>query len=258
MKKETKQTLISLSLAGAIGYYLYNKLVKAGLCPSMMGGDCESAEERTKKELSMRPEAIVEEPVVLPELEIEPVVEEVVEEPAEAVEPEIEVAEAIEEAEPEAEEAEIVEDAVPSGVVCASCGALNADGSDVCAFCGSSMATQPEEVKDEEDLDAEIVAEPELITPDLDLGAVEPEIVVEEIEAVEEIAIDELPAEEEEPSVEDLMDAVQEGEQETVQEEPAQEESKLMDNVEPLHKVDPKSESAKKEFKSILDFFKTL
>jgi len=60
MEKGTKQTLITLSLGGPIGYYLYNKLVQSGRALHVGQVDFEPAAERTKKELSWRPAPVVE------------------------------------------------------------------------------------------------------------------------------------------------------------------------------------------------------
>lgn len=78
MKNETKQTLISLSLAGAIGYYLYNKLMKVGCGTSIQSES--SASTRTADELSWRPTPPVEEPFAaeLEPSQPEPVTEEVI------------------------------------------------------------------------------------------------------------------------------------------------------------------------------------
>ena len=55
-----KQNLISLSLAGSVGYYLYSKLASIGTA-TLFGSDGESASERTKRELTILKEPEVEE-----------------------------------------------------------------------------------------------------------------------------------------------------------------------------------------------------
>lgn len=55
-----KQNLISLSLAGSVGYYLYSKLASIGAA-TLFGSDGESASERTKRELTILKEPEVEE-----------------------------------------------------------------------------------------------------------------------------------------------------------------------------------------------------
>ena len=67
MKTDAKQTLISLSLAGTIGYYLYNKLVESGVTLSVENKEHIPAKERTEEELSWRPEVIEDEPTQVEE-----------------------------------------------------------------------------------------------------------------------------------------------------------------------------------------------
>ena len=54
MERETKQTLISLSLAGAIGYYLYKKLSQAD--GGLALGYQPSTKEKTEQDLMWTPE----------------------------------------------------------------------------------------------------------------------------------------------------------------------------------------------------------
>lgn len=61
MKKETKQTLISLAVAGAIGYYFYGKLAKAGYWSQAV----------KKDEVEKQPEIIEKEPVIVEEVAVD-------------------------------------------------------------------------------------------------------------------------------------------------------------------------------------------
>lgn len=74
-----KQNLISLSLAGSVGFYLYSKLAAVGMASSFSGGR-EPASERTKRELLITIEPEVVEPIV------EDVVEDIFEEESPPVE----------------------------------------------------------------------------------------------------------------------------------------------------------------------------
>jgi hypothetical protein len=58
-----KQNLISLSLAGSVGFYLYSKLAAVGMA-SAFGGGREPASERTRKELLITIEPEIVEPVI--------------------------------------------------------------------------------------------------------------------------------------------------------------------------------------------------
>lgn len=251
MKKEAKQTIISLSLAGAIGYYLYNKLMKAGKGPSVIGANHESAADKTKNELSWRPEPIVETPAaeevevpeaIFAETEIvdeinEPVIDEVAEEAIEDVADEV------------AEDSADV-----GGCICSGCGALNANGAEVCECCGTAFEANADEVAEDSDDaeepiadgDAIVIEEPVLEIDKIDEEAVEAEDVYEEADEADS------EEEEEDTPIDDLFEAVKDEEPEEVVEQT------VMDNVEPLHKIDNKDPSAKKEFKNIMDFFKTL
>lgn len=269
---EKKQTMISLSLAGAIGYYLYNKLVKAGIAPAINEGN---ADERTREELSWRPESVVEEPVYVEAVEepvyvapaeipyeepvveeaVEEIVEEVVEEPVEAP-----VEEVVEEAVAEVETV-VEEEAEIETVLCGACGAANSADDEVCAFCGTSLKPVEENVDpiapefptldfaalnlDAAEEIAEIVEDTVIETPVFE--PIEEPVAEPVAEPVEEEVRD-ISDDDEDTTVEDLFDAVND-------EKPA---DALMDNVEPLHKVDGKDASAKEEFKSIMDFFNTL
>jgi hypothetical protein len=285
-KNESKQPLISLSLAGAIGYYMHNKLVKAGVSPN--GNVDSAADDRTKDELSWRPEPVVETPEIEPIIENEPLLVEPAEMPFADTQ--------------ESEEEQLKLDVV----LCESCGGANDVNDDVCSFCGNSLQitedTEDTEdafvvadsiVEEEEPIVDEAVAEepviegvaveeptveepaviefPTLNFTDLNLDAVQnnndvaedpagENAVDESISPVEEdtsiakqnddeVEVKDISDDDKDTTVEDLFDAVND-------EKPS--DQTVMDNVEPLHKVDNKEASSKEEFKSIMDFFNTL
>ena len=221
---------------------------------------------------------------------VEPVAEEPVEEISEeVVEPVVEEVAATYE-EPVAEELVVEEQPVAAGLICGACGFENVEGCKFCNNCGSRLVVEEPVVEEVvEPVIEPVVEEQPLITPPLDFGSlgiqlpnIEPvetiqpviEQPVEEIPPIEEIqpvtleipvtepvteepveedvSLDEL-ENEEETSVEDLFGAVNGTLVEPAA--PVQEEQKIMDNTEQLHKVDQKSESSRQEFKSILDFF---
>ena len=244
------------------------------------------AEEPVLEELFDAPaaeevvEEIFEEPVEeVSEEAVEEIVEEFVEEPVDEVVEEIvddtahelvdEVVEEVFE-----EEHEVVDEEVVSKM-CDACGASNVAYAEVCEFCGTKFEVEEivdEIVEEPADVVDEFVEEPvaeteeteenvfDAIVPSLNLDDINidlpgetmlPDIQTNDLfdepaeEVVEEVVEEE--HDDEEAEVEDLFAAVNE-----------QEEPKLMDNVEPLHKVDQKDEFAKKEYKSILDFFNTM
>jgi hypothetical protein len=263
MSKEKKQTLISLSLAGAIGYYLYNKLMRAGNYMLNRDGR-ESADERTEKELSWRPEVdaepVVEEPAfIVPAITpfedsaTEDIVEEIKE--TETMETVVEIYDeplvepiVVDEITPdpivEPTIEPVVELEVEEGVDCPRCGAKNAAEAKFCESCGSAMVEKAPIVEEELVVEEEPVVETiEEVVPD---PIVEP--VIEPVADIEPTAIPpvELNDGDEEPEVEALFDAVK------------IDPPKPMENVVPLHAVDQKDESAKEEFKSIMDFFSNL
>lgn len=107
-----KQSLISLSLAGSVGFYLYSKLASVGMASSFSGGR-EPASERTKRELLITVEPEVVEPIVedIVEEESPPVEEPTVDDILAAAEEEVEDVVILEETEaiPVVEETEEVE-----------------------------------------------------------------------------------------------------------------------------------------------------
>jgi hypothetical protein len=292
MKNETKQTLISLSLAGAIGYYLYNKLVKHQT-PTQAMNEHESAEKRTEQELSWRP-PVVEEPVAEESNVVEPIAEECVADDASTMVhpeevPEIEeqceeVDNAMEQAlennfvaestlveEPESNlSVDPIAKATPmyGGIICPKCGEENADEYKFCQNCGQALSDETHEELVEQAVDLDVgakeasVAEPVADEPDVlveeNIGlAVEDadnsDHSVQDAAATEEIMQD---SPIEEISIENI-DEDDEDEDSDASKGDA-EEIKVMDNVEPLHKVDSTDEAAKQEFKSIMEFFNTL
>lgn len=237
MKNESKQTLISLSLAGAIGYYLYTKLVKAGLA---LGQSDNYADDRTKDELQWQPAPVEEEytePLFAEDVQVEEE-ETLVDADALFDNSDEDVTLELEE-----EEEEVVET-----VACLACGAENVVGVEFCAFCGTKMGEEAAPIVEEEE---------ELTLPTLPV--VEEEEVAPVIPVIEE-EIPELDAsldnldlsiEDIEPDslgVDDLLNAVDETKAAPT----------MMDNVEPLHKVDNNNKSDKQEFDDLMDFMKSL
>jgi hypothetical protein len=261
MKNESKNTLISLSLAGAIGHYLYSKLMKAN------GTDVVYSQNLIDESSVVKP--VQEDHVIDAE---SPVVEEVVVDTA--------ITENQDTEEPE-------DDVVEDGVVCSSCEFVNGKDDKFCNNCGASLredelpiapslnfdnftpisipdiqdesTTGNNEESPDESQDESVLPVVESVNPDpvveepvVEEPVVNPvltPIVEEAPDAATEHAVlndNELDDNDADTSVDDLFDAVKE------------DEPQMMDNVEPLHKVDKDSASAKKEFKSILDFFKTL
>lgn len=236
MKNESKQTLISLSLAGAIGYYLYTKLVKAGLA---MGQSDSYADDRTRDELQWQPAPVEEEyteTLFAEDVQVEeeePVVEdELFDDTDEDVTLQL-----------DEEEEEDVET-----VACLACGAMNVVGVEVCAFCGTKMGEEAAPVVEEEE---------EITMPTLPVVEEEPvapviPVIEEEIPELD-ASLDnlDLSIEDIEPDslgVDDLLNAVDETAAAPT----------MMDNVEPLHKVDNNNKSDKQEFDDLMDFMKSL
>lgn len=237
MRKETKQTLISLSLAGAIGYYLYNKLTESGFDFSFCKKNFETAEERTKRDLAWtqngEPEFIDVDDVYMP-IEEEPVVEDVfediIEEPVEEIEEELEEEIIIEE-EP------VVEEPVEE----------EPEEMQMDDLLGSDLDMN-------DDFDMPSLDMPELDEPDLNLddlmgGAeepvLEPEEEIDELDEFRgEIDLDNFDDDDEDMSLTNATDLLN-----------AVENKPLMENTEPLHKIDPSDAGTKKEFKNIMDFF---
>ena len=239
MKNESKQTLISLSLAGAIGYYLYTKLVKAGLA---FGQSKCSADDRTKDELQWQPAPVED---TIPEEETIEFVDDT-ELTDETVEEEVD-GDLFE------DELEDEEDLAVETVVCAACGYENVAGVERCGACGSLLGEDVPVVKEEEDLGIMLptLDDEEEITPVVEETPIIP-IVEEEVPELDESLDDvDLSIEELEPdalAVDDLLNAV-----DATKQEPT-----LMENVEPLHKVDNTNKSDKQEFDDLMDFMKTL
>ena len=239
MKNESKQTLISLSLAGAIGYYLYTKLVKAGLAFGQ--SEC-SADDRTKDELQWQPAPVED---TIPEEETIEFVDDT-ELTDETVEEEVDGALFDDETEEEDLDVETV--------VCAACGYENVAGVERCGACGTLLG-EAAPVVEEEDLGIML---PTLEDEEEEEPVVEVEetpiipIVEEEVPELDESLDDvDLSIEELEPdalAVDDLLNAV-----DATKQEPT-----LMENVEPLHKVDNTNKSDKQEFDELMDFMKTL
>lgn len=346
MKKDTKQTLISLSLAESIGFYLYNKLEEAGLGINLKREGHVPAKERTEQELSWRPEPVVEEPVVE---ETEQLVEDSLEVQEEQIGDYFAPDELTEQTEElskeetidfdsmvlnEMEEQEYVQEETLDDVVketeIENTDELFADQTVNPEFIENVEFAVEEEMKETEELpDAEVeqdvqentmeevveenqtdelfmdtpeLEEPVLEMPTLDGFGLENEDVKVEneptfdenaFEGNDELNLDDLlgtsveqelevPVEPEIPSVEPVapivedsktepdtdfteldlenFDDLKEDEKETSAEDlmNAIDENKIMDNVEPLHKLDEKDVSSKQEFKDIMDFFKTL
>lgn len=289
MEREAKQTLVSLSLAGAIGYYLYNKLVKAGMFGAREQ-KLESAAQRTARELQMTEESLqptlIEEPEIIEEVveEIEapteelPAIEDETEiESAETPEvdmlletpnlgdielPMLDLDEPVEELKIEPIEEQVVgeetqeeseETPEEQPAICVSCGGKNIPGARFCEFCGTPFPADQIELTP---------IEPEPIEDILDdLKIEELDVDIAELDAPEELSADQLldvmnKAEEENkapvvevPPVQDPVEELLEGEENPV---------KIMDNVEPLHKIDANDKSARDEFRSILDFRNSL
>ena len=250
MKQESKQTLITLSLAGSIGYYLYNKMIKAGLTRSESAVERIPAAERTAAELVHIPAPIVE-----------PEVEEVVEK--------IEVMAEPEQIENVAEEKQ-VDESLESVVDEFDTPELDTPELDLPVLEEEGEITTEETATPDLNLDNMVLDTPELdLIPDdakeddtkdedvkiprlpgsedddaEDLFANSNDLMPEEL-----LAADEEDDTDEDLSVDDLFAEVQKDEEKT---------EAVMDNVEALHKVDANDESAKKEFQSVMDFFNTL
>lgn len=267
MKKETKQILISLSLAGAVGCYLYNKIMKAGLVEKVESCPCEQKKPQCyQKTEVVKPVDKVEvvetikdvEPV---ELETVETVKAVDEQVIESVDNDIALdideitdSNTIETEDDIESDVEIDKIEIPevTGNVrtCESCGAANAIEDDICQYCGNIINNVDNETQDDTSNDeTEEVDENDSSVTDsvLDKDVYEDN----QVETVEDESI--------EPSntinVNELMDL---DKSEPIVETPAEKKDVVMDNVEPLHRVDNQDESAKKEYTSILDFFESL
>ena len=195
MKKENKQALISLSLAGAIGYYLYNKLTASGF--AIKKSDF-SVKAQTEKDLSWRPSDEVAEEIV--EEVAEEIVEDVVENVAEEVAEDdtfnvddlfdnIVADDFVETMEPVAENvAETVEEAVVADNV-----------EEVIVDAAVELVEEPEVIEDVEDAEPVVETIEEIVEATEEPAEVEPaeEIVVEEVVAeevkAEEVAVDDVP-----------------------------------------------------------------
>ena len=263
----SKPMLLSLSLAGAIGFYLYNKLIQTGHVATLSPTQ-ETCEEKTRRELAARP--VIEQP--------QPVFEDVVETVEPVIEPAVEQDEfdmllndaAIE---PVVEEAPVEEVAEEVPVV--------ADGDndamsfeDLMNMANEEPANLFEDEPVEEPVAEPVVEEPVIETPVLEdvptLSFVNLAKPVEEpVEAfapvVAPIANDEVvdlladidePVAIEQPAEPEYKDkGFKSLEDMPIQDLLEKDKQALMENSESLHNVDAKDPAAKREFDSIMDFF---
>lgn len=334
MEKETKQTLISLSLAGAIGYYLYKKLVQADAGLSL--GYQASAKEKTDQDLcwnttpNIQPQEYEQSSECLEEFSMEtvPQIEETyIEEEQTQIETENDVLEeqmkensfdddsaevqAIDEqneqtlvnTSSELENVElneqvfedIVLDEQPVEIESIPQTDLDetTDGNEQTEEpqLDFSSISLEDNVSNETELDEVVLEEPSLDVEELNLDDLnftppvleqptvteqsESSLVIEEpkVEEVAELPVEEVKIEEVQPKVDDELDEIKkelnldnidakendmDSEKERGIDDLFKNDRTIMENVEPLHKIDQQDESSKKEFKSIMDFFSTL
>lgn len=281
---QNKKTLISLSLAGAIGFYLYNKLVKAGFTQTLMQ-DTIPADDLTAEDLKRPVEDIQDaEPTVADDVFASP------EQPVTEEHPAAVTLEAAEDEQPvETEQTEVVEEQEAPVE-------LNNDVTDI-DEADKQLETIEETPVDDSALSDDIFGAPEVNVNDellkTDLNAQTEDVLSETLETPAEDVfaqptLDDIFGEEEKQkpedshedvvvgSFDDLMttDTAPEMKEPVVDETPKQDESDasiddllntttetepvVMENSEKLHSVDPNDKSSKKEFKSIMDFFNQL
>ena len=334
MEKETKQTLISLSLAGAIGYYLYKKLTQADVGLSI--GYQPSAKEKTEQDLywdttpNIQPQEYEQSSDCLDERPMEniPKIEESYIEPEQN--PEEPENNALEEQVGEDwlncnnVEVETMDEQSEQTLVDTASDLGNTELSEQ-VFDDIVLDEQPMEVEsihqtdldetpevqeqteeeqldfssislednvsNESELDGVALEEPSLEVEELNLDDLnftppvldqpivteqsEESLVVEEpkVEEAVQLPVEETQVEEAQPKVDDELDAIKkelnldniDTKENDLDSEKGHgiddlftNDRTIMENVEPLHKIDQKDESSKKEFKSIMDFFSTL
>lgn len=225
MQKESKQNLITLSLAGAIGHYLYSKLM------SFQGLETNYLDPIEEKNDVIEPveQEILDSSVVDKLAEIDDIEESVQPDESTVV-----------------DESDVVQNndtpEVAITIACPYCEYMNAEDAKTCSACGAYLAVTNNEVDNNEvnqDALAPDVTEVIVDTPE------EP-VAEEPIDDGDDDVDLDVSEEDEDVTVDSLFESVQE------------DEPKLMGNIEPLHKVDHKDNSAKQEFKSIMDFFDTI
>ena len=303
MQTHDKETLISLSLAGTIGFYLFNKLSEASM---RLGNETkeygvEEFSQAAIEEVIAEPEELledkeieetVEEPIEYYDEEDEPIEESFEElgdiqfedEPAETIAEEpmdddlldgLNDLLAEESTEEVVKETEVEAIAEPESVVfCPNCGTKNSKEFTFCNNCGNALVKQePKEEVFTPFVESEFT--PELDNPfgsftQLPKAApVEP--VVEKPVQIEEPKSQPQPTSldlstegimDELDDIDDMddMDEIDEMMDDNVEDLfntglPTQ---SIMNNTEKLHKIDNGDASAKKEFKSIEDFFDTI
>ena len=278
----SKPMLLSLSLAGAIGFYLYNKLIQTGHVATLSPTQ-ETCEEKTKRELAPRipvdepsqpdlfedvveTEAPAVETVEAPALDEfdalmnEPVVEEVAVEVAAPVVEEVEVA-------PVGDDNDLsFEDLMKMGDEEST--SILDEEEEVTEPVVEEAPAAPAFVTLEKPVEETPVVEPVVEEPPVEVvpPVIEPPVLETPVVAVPSDDVVDLLAEEEEapkPAARPVLSKHQNRGFQTLEETPIEElvekdKQTLMENSEALHTVDAKDPAAKREFDSIMDFFNEL
>ncbi|MBQ8625424.1 MAG: hypothetical protein IJ419_04585 [Agathobacter sp.] len=285
----SKPMLLSLSLAGAIGFYLYNKLIQTGHVATLSPTQ-ETCEEKTRRELATRPIVVEEQPEPQPQLDVfEDVVETEAPVVAEIETPVLDEFDALMNEPVVTEEVTApVEEEVPE--VAPVVGDDNALSFEDLMKLGDE---EPATILDEEETvepapaveepapafvtlakpveDTPVEEFPAFEAPVVEAPVAEPlfEDVAPIVAPVVAAPVDEvvdLLAEEEEapqPASRPVLSKHQSRGFQTLEETPIEElmekdKQTLMENSEALHTVDAKDPAAKREFDSIMDFFNEL
>lgn len=289
----SKPMLLSLSLAGAIGFYLYNKLIQTGHVATLSPTQ-ETCEEKTRRELAARPIVVEEQPEPQPQIDVfEDVVETEAPVVAEIKTPVLDEFDALMNEPVVTEEvaAPVEEEVVEVAPVVGDNNALSFE--DLMKLGDEEPATILDEEETVEPAPAVEEPAPAFVTlakpvedtpieefPAFEAPVVEAPVadslfediapvvepVVEPVVAAPVDEVVDLLAEEEEapkPASRPVLSKHQNRGFQTLEETPIEElmekdKQTLMENSEALHTVDAKDPAAKREFDSIMDFFNEL
>ena len=293
----SKPMFLSLSLAGAIGFYLYNKLIQTGHVATLSPTQ-ETCEEKTRRELATRPIVVEEQPEPQPQIDVfEDVVETEAPVVAEIETPVLDEFDALMNEPVVTEEvaAPVEEEVAEVAPVVGDDNALSFE--DLMKLGDEEPATILDEEETVEPAPAVEEPAPAFVTlakpvedtpieefpafeaPVVEAPIAEPlfedvapivapvvEPVVEPVVAAPVDEVVDLLAEEEEapkPASRPVLSKHQSRGFQTLEETPIEElmekdKQTLMENSEALHTVDAKDPAAKREFDSIMDFFNEL
>lgn len=280
----SKPMLLSLSLAGAIGFYLYNKLIQTGHVATLSPTQ-ETCEEKTRRELAARPIVVEEQPEPQPQIDVfEDVVETEAPVVAEIETPVLDEFDALmnepvvteEVAAPVEEEVAEVAPVVGDDNALSFEDLMKLGDEEPATILDEEETVEPAPAVEEPAPTFVTLAKPVEDTPIEEFPAFEAPVVEAPVadSLFEDIApivapVDEvvdLLAEEEEapkPASRPVLSKHQSRGFQTLEETPIEElmekdKQTLMENSEALHTVDAKDPAVKREFDSIMDFFNEL